>query len=82
MKGKTIIKTIIYRLGSLVLSFILLYLFTGNITFSGQLSLVQLVASTIFYYIYEKLWENDGCLKRYFVRFQATSRKTLPSKKQ
>ena len=69
MKGKIIIKTIIYRVGSLVLSFILLYIFTGNITFSGQLSVVQMLASTVFYYCYEKVWENDGWLKKLFVRW-------------
>lgn len=63
MFGKTVIKTIIYRVGSLGLSFILLYLFTGNITFSGQLSIIQMIASTIFYYAYEKLWEKDGAIK-------------------
>lgn len=68
MKGKTIIKTIIYRVGSLILSFILLYLFTGNITFSGQLSVVQMIASTVFYFFYEILWEREGYLKKYFTQ--------------
>ena len=59
MFAKTLIKTAIYRIGSLFLSFGLLYAFTGNITFSGGLSLVQLVASTIFYWCYEHLWEDE-----------------------
>ena len=63
MFGKTVIKTIIYRVGSLGLSFALLYWFTGNITFSGQLSIIQMIASTVFYYCYEKLWEKNGIIK-------------------
>lgn len=66
MFGKTVVKTIIYRVGSLGLSFILLYIFTGNITFSGQLSIVQMLASTVFYYTYEKIWEN-GKLKSFIM---------------
>jgi len=62
MFGKTVLKTIIYRVGSLGLSFALLYIFTGNITFSGGLSIIQMLASTVFYYIYEKIWDNKKIL--------------------
>jgi len=57
MFGRTVIKTIVYRLASTVLSFIMLFIFTGNVVFSGKFSIISLIISTIFYYCYEKLWE-------------------------
>ena len=57
MFGRTVIKTIVYRLASTVLSFIMLFIFTGNAVFSGKFSIISLIISTIFYYCYEKLWE-------------------------
>jgi adenylyl-sulfate kinase len=56
MKIKLILKSIIYRGWSTVLTFIISYIITGKLSISGSIALLELVFKTFFYYIYEIIW--------------------------
>ena len=58
MKYKIFAKTISWRIIAFSLSVGIIYLFTGSISISMWSCVCANVASTIVYYIHERVWEN------------------------
>ena len=55
---RTIIKTISWRVWATVLSFVVSYIFTGNISLSGGIAAGTLVSHTLAYYLHERVWNS------------------------
>jgi uncharacterized membrane protein len=56
--GKRIIKTIIYQFTVLVLVLALTYIWFGNFTNSLAFTIFSVSIGTIWYFIYEYLWDS------------------------
>ena len=57
-KKKSFIKTIVWRIISIVTGIIIVYLFTKSISISIWTTMLCNGVSTILYYIHERLWSN------------------------
>lgn len=57
MKGKSIIKTITYRLGAVLITISICSIYKVPIEISTLVGILIEIAHTGYYYIHEKLWE-------------------------
>ncbi|MCX6350963.1 MAG: DUF2061 domain-containing protein [Bacteroidetes bacterium] len=55
--GRTVVKTISFRLAILVLDFIAIYLFTGQIKAAVGFMIVSNIYATLGYFFHERIWE-------------------------
>ncbi len=55
--GRSIVKTVSYRLVILVLDFISIYLFTGQIKVALGFMIVSNIYTTIGYFFHERIWD-------------------------
>lgn len=55
-KKRSLLKTITWRVLATCLTLLIAYLFTENFTTSLELTLVAALASTVAYYIHERIW--------------------------
>lgn len=53
---RSLIKTISWRLTGSSSTFLISYFLLGNIFVAGSISLIQLFANTILYFIHERIW--------------------------
>jgi uncharacterized membrane protein len=53
---RTTTKTITYRLAGSGLTFILAYIFTGEIIISASISIAEFLLKPMFYWIHERVW--------------------------
>ena len=53
-----LLKTILWRIFSIVVTFAIVYLFTDGFLISFGITLVDTIIKTIAYFIYEYLWNN------------------------
>ena len=53
---RSLAKTISWRITGSGATFLIAYLITGNLAFSGSIAVIQVVANTILYYLHERLW--------------------------
>lgn len=56
MKNRFILKTLIYRGWSTVLTFIIAYIFTGELLLSGGIAVFELLLKSLSYYFFEIIW--------------------------
>lgn len=55
--GRSIIKTISYRLTILILDFISIYLFTGQAKIAFGFMIVSNIYTTVGYFFHERIWD-------------------------
>jgi uncharacterized membrane protein len=55
--SKVVCKTITWRMTAIVLSAIIVYVFTGSVSQSLGSVVVANIVSTLAYYVHEKLWD-------------------------
>ncbi len=54
--GRSVLKTVSYRLVILILDFIAIYLFTGKIKVAVGFMIVSNVYTTLCYFLHERIW--------------------------
>lgn len=55
---RSIIKTITYRILIIISTIIIVYLFTGNLDLTIEVTAVSSIASTILYFLHERAWNH------------------------
>ena len=55
MKSR-VLKTCCYKLGSLAVEYLTVYLITGQIVLSAQIVLIVTLVTAFYYYLFECLW--------------------------
>lgn len=53
---RSIAKTASWRITGSAATFSIAYLITGDITSSGSIAIIQIVANTLLYYLHERIW--------------------------
>jgi uncharacterized membrane protein len=53
---RTTIKTITYRLAGSGLTFVLAYIFTGEVVISASISIAEFLLKPMFYWFHERVW--------------------------
>ena len=53
---KAFYKTISFRILAVISTFIVLYLFTGKIAYSLELTIILNIVKSVLYYVHERLW--------------------------
>lgn len=51
-----LIKTISWRILAIIVTFVLVFLITGDLNFSYQIGLIETITKMILYFIHERLW--------------------------
>lgn len=57
IKWRTVLKTAIYKLGSLVITIVIVFLFTRKLSVSLGVGGIELIATAIWYYLFERWWK-------------------------
>ena len=52
-----ILKSIVYRVLRIIISFIVSYLVVGDLSTAAAISAVDAVVATVYYYYFDKLWD-------------------------
>ena len=55
---RSVVKTISYRVAILILDFVAIYLFTGQIKVAVGFMIVSNIYTTIGYFFHERIWDN------------------------
>ena len=56
-RKRSIVKTLTFRLStSLVITPLIVYVFTNNIITGYEVGIVELIVKTLWYYIHERIW--------------------------
>jgi uncharacterized membrane protein len=55
-KARSVVKTILWRVIATLITWAVLYMFTGQIRESIEITVVAAIAGIIAYYIYERVW--------------------------
>ena len=55
-QGRTLVKTITWRITGSTSAVIIAYVITGSIAVSGTIGVVHLIANTLLYWLHERLW--------------------------
>lgn len=53
---KSIYKTLSWRFFGMIVTFLVGYVLTGNVTIAGTIASVEIVLKSVLYYIHERLW--------------------------
>jgi len=53
---ESLIKSIVYRLFGTMATFLIAYFFTKEFFIASGIAIVEMVAKTILYYMYERFW--------------------------
>ena len=56
--GRSLVKTISWRITGSGATFMIAYSISGNFAVSGTIAAIQLVCNTILYYVHERIWNN------------------------
>jgi uncharacterized membrane protein len=59
LRKDALLKTVIYRIISLILEASIIYLWTRSILAMGVLTLILAVASSLWYYTFDALWPDE-----------------------
>lgn len=57
---RSIAKAISWRIVATITTILLVFAFTGNLTVSGSVGLLELVLKTVIYYFHERVWNLSG----------------------
>ena len=57
-KQKSLLKSISYRIISILLTFVISYLITGSLTAASAIVSIDSILKVIVYYYHERLWSN------------------------
>lgn len=63
-KTESLVKSIVYRFFGTLATFIIAFVFTKEVAISGAIAVVELVAKTVLYYIYERFWNKVSWSKK------------------
>jgi uncharacterized membrane protein len=55
---RTILKTITWRVIAFLISFIIVYIWTGRVIESVELAIILNIIKMLAYYIHERVWNN------------------------
>ena len=55
-KTRTLVKTVVWRIIATLLTWAVVYIFTGSITGSLEITLVAAAVSMLAYYVHERVW--------------------------
>lgn len=58
--GRSLFKTISWRITGSSATFMIAYFILGNFSMSGTIAVIQLICNTILYYVHERVWNNIG----------------------
>lgn len=53
---ESLIKSIVYRLFGTLTTFLIAWFFTKEFFIASAIAILEMVAKTVLYYIYERLW--------------------------
>lgn len=53
---ESLIKAIVYRLFGTISTFIIAFIFTQEVGISGAIAIIEMIAKTLLYYLYERFW--------------------------
>jgi uncharacterized membrane protein len=56
-KARSIIKALSWRIFATIITFIISYGVTGSVHFATSISIIEVVAKLILYYIHERAWQ-------------------------
>jgi len=73
IKNRFLLKSLVYRGWSTVLTFIIAFGFTGHILLSGRIALVELLLKTLGYYLFEVIWNKISKKKMETIWFNGLS---------
>jgi adenylylsulfate kinase len=59
-KGRSILKTVSWRVLATLTTMTLVYLFTGRVLLSVGVGLVEALTKLALYYLHERIWERIG----------------------
>ena len=54
---KSLLKAISWRMSGSILTFLIVYITTGNIKFGLSIASLETVIKIFFYYIHERIWD-------------------------
>ncbi len=57
-KGRSIVKSVSWRVSATATTITLAYLFTGSLTTSLSIGGLEVVAKLVLYYLHERAWSN------------------------
>jgi len=55
-KSRSLVKAVSWRLTGSGATFLISFLFLGDITIASSIAVIQLVSNTILYYFHERVW--------------------------
>jgi uncharacterized membrane protein len=55
-KGRSLTKTILWRIIATLITWVIVYLYTGEFFESGKITITAAAVSMIAYYIFERIW--------------------------
>jgi uncharacterized membrane protein len=55
-RTESLVKSIVYRLFGTIATFFIALFFTGEFFVASGIAIVELIAKTILYYLYERFW--------------------------
>jgi len=58
--GRSLVKTISWRITGSFSTFIISYLVLGSFTIAGSIAIIQIVTNTALYYLHERIWNKIG----------------------
>jgi uncharacterized membrane protein len=54
--GRSLVKTISWRLTGSGATFLISYAIAGNFAIAGTIAVIQLISNTILYFLHERIW--------------------------
>lgn len=54
--GRSLVKTLSWRITVLILDFLIAYVLTKDVDLSSKLAIAKLVIASIFYFAHERFW--------------------------
>ena len=54
--GRSMVKTISWRLTGSGATFLISYLVAGNFAVAGTIAVIQLISNTLLYFVHERVW--------------------------
>jgi uncharacterized membrane protein len=58
--GRSMVKTISWRLTGSGATFLISYLIAGNFAVAGTIAVIQLISNTVLYFLHERIWNKIG----------------------
>jgi len=66
--SRSIVKTVSYRITIVILDFVCIYLFTGQMKIALGFTIVSNIYTTVCYFIHERIWDKIKWGKTIFVK--------------